>query len=1008
MKKYLFAALLLAAGFTQAGDHPYGGIHFAGTVEIAGIGIVSNETIWAESYPTQYYVKAVLGTGQHLYAFSVPDDPQGIRFPLMDESLWFMPPMTSNAVMEVSNLVATAAYWVDPETGSDSNTGTEAAPFATLQKAVNSSSTASSAYTVIHAGEGEYTNGTSSSTGVTAARLLIDRRVRIKGDGRGKSVIRGVKDTTSGLADAYGCGPDAVRCVQVTSFDKCCVQGFTLADGYSGLNTASADSRKGGVIAKGAANFFCDCSITNCYGYNGTAGYFGSYVRTLVSGCDAISGQTLLNSSSQTGLRLISSIARHRSQSGTSTLIDQATAIQSTITGERLVAGSDGAYGFKTGTVATNCVIGAGNRSVASGVGVCSNVIWDAGCVNASLWERNTRFGSGYTADVPLLYNVYGDDARPLSSSPCCGAGLLNADYYKTYSPDVNGEPILFVNGRPTVGAVQTTVQTLIVPDSAAYATLTVSGADLVTNGVAAGDVVTLSLSNMTRPGGSFMVNGVKVLGPTYTFTAGAWDGTMIGNPFIISEVVFSGDWYVDAVNGDDANTGFYPGTGWAKKNLLPFATNTAVFKSGDTLHAAPGTYDSGFYESSSGRSRVYIKEGMKIVADEGPEKTFIVGADAPAENADAYGCGTGAVRCVSIDNNATIDGFTITGGRTESGLINDALHRGSGIAGSPGSLVKNCIISNNVAGYAGGGVVSCTNINCRIFNNRADQGSGVRQAYALIGCIVDGNRGTYAVNDCSFMFNTTLGAANSNLAETAGGYTIYYPLGGGRFENCIVLGAYRASGDINAYNCVFANRSDSHPARVVCYGNTVITNAADIVLDANYAPTAKDSFLVNSGTNSTCEFRFEGKDVLGGQRIYDGVIDIGAVEYDWRGEYKKDIAPRAEMVVSNATPMVYESGSAVRVPTNSSVTVVWTRETADKAFVALDAAVTGTGTLNVYCDGSLVGTRDASGSGEMSFGVTGSSNVFVFEYVAGESDTGYAELRDFSPADKGFIMLFR
>ena len=384
----------LTATAANAGEHPYGGITFSGTFDIDGIGRVTDYTVWPETYPTQYHAKAVLAEGQSLFGYSVSDEPNNqIRYPLMDESLWFMPPMESDAVMTVSPIVATEQFWVNPDKsiGSDSNSGiSPSSPFETLQKAVSSASNKSASYAVVHAAAGSYTNNTGCSSDQTAARVHIDRQVRIKGAGRGVSFLRGAKDTTSGNADEYGCGPNAVRCVQFSSFSKACVQGFTICDGYSDLSSSTPEKKKGGIVCKGTINQIVDCTVTNCFGYNGEAAYFGSFMRCVVTCCDGIANQTTIGGNAA-NLRITCSVVRTRSAGGSTAAVGGSTIYQSTVTGDWKGGDVHGACGFGTATVATNCVLGAGDRAVNSNGGVHGNLIWAGnGGINTVFWERTS------------------------------------------------------------------------------------------------------------------------------------------------------------------------------------------------------------------------------------------------------------------------------------------------------------------------------------------------------------------------------------------------------------------------------------------------------------------------------------------------------------------------------------------------------------------------------------------------------------------------------------------
>ena len=44
---------------------------------------------------------------------------------------------------------------------------------------------------------------------------------------------------------------------------------------------------------------------------------------------------------------------------------------------------------------------------------------------------------------------------------------------------------------------------------------------------------------------------------------------------------------------------------------------------------------------------------------------------------------------------------------------------------------------------------------------------------------------------------------------------------------------------------------------------------------------------------------RFKEGDVLGGQRVYNGKIDLGAAEYDWRGDFAKTLSRKSVEVLT-------------------------------------------------------------------------------------------------------------
>ena len=180
-----------------------GGIQASGAdLFVDGKRLAAGGYMFAEAWPTQWQISAAPPAGQHLWAFSRAVAQGGRIFPQLDDTAWFMPsPETAN-VTTTQPLFATVAYWVNPDesVGSDSNDGSESAPFLTLQKAMDRVGGSDSSYKIIFAAEGDYNKGgdtiaSSQGNGWTLTnRLCVAsgiRYVRVKGAGIGKSFISG-------------------------------------------------------------------------------------------------------------------------------------------------------------------------------------------------------------------------------------------------------------------------------------------------------------------------------------------------------------------------------------------------------------------------------------------------------------------------------------------------------------------------------------------------------------------------------------------------------------------------------------------------------------------------------------------------------------------------------------------------------------------------------------------------------------------------------------------------
>ena len=116
--------------------------------------------------------------------------------------------------------------------------------------------------------------------------------------------------------------------------------------------------------------------------------------------------------------------------------------------------------------------------------------------------------------------------------------------------------------------------------------------------------------------------------------------------------------------------------------------------------------------------------------------------------------------------------------------------------------------------------------------------------------------------------------------------------------------------------NCVY--RSESNPTAAKINESCAIAPESNLVFE-NGRPVA--------GANACIDFADPGylyaiaseKDALLGQRIYNGSLDVGAVEADWRERYGRDIYRRME--VRSVDSMVFErTDGSVRVPEGSTL----------------------------------------------------------------------------------------
>ena len=143
-----------------------------------------------------------------------------------------------------------------------------------------------------------------------------------------------------------------------------------------------------------------------------------------------------------------------------------------------------------------------------------------------------------------------------------------------------------------------------------------------------------------------------------------------------------------------------------------------------------------------------------------------------------------------------------------------------------------------------------------------------------------------------------------------------------------------------------------------------------------------------------------------GGQRIYNGKLDCGALEADWRPKYAAILG--GGVSVLSADPMVVTGGvSSVCIPTGT-VSIAWANTRAPKNVLQTYCIeVTGNGTLTVTIDGESTDYTSADGALKFERKTTAANTDMVFAYAPGEADTGCAILSGFDRAS-GSVFIFR
>jgi len=340
---------------------------------------------------------------------------------------------------------------------------------------------------------------------------------------------------------------------------------------------------------------------------------------------------------------------------------------------------------------------------------------------------------------------------------------------------------------------------------------------------------------------------------------------------------------YVNSSNLSPA----YPYISWATA-AVNIQDAVAISGSTDTVLVTNGIYQNGGAVAVGSSNRVCsFTTQLTIQSVNGPAVTIIKGYQVPGTTN-----GVNAVRCVYLSASSTLSGFTLTNGATQSS------GEGGGLYDNPGCTVSNCVIVGNAASSDGGGTYSLsgsTNINCTIAGNIAFGTGGGAYGSVLNNCIVTNNTAPNGGGLASGVANNCLFAGNGNtngFSGTAGGATenstlnnctlvgnVSYTLGAA--DNCTLNNSiiYYNSNNTYAdcYQCKLTNCCTPLGFGTFSLTNNSISNAPAFVdlAHGNYRLQI-GSPCIDAGTNIPAVVP---TDLDGNPRTVNGIVDMGAYE---------------------------------------------------------------------------------------------------------------------------------
>ena len=563
---------------------------------------------------------------------------------------------------------------------------------------------------------------------------------------------------------------------------------------------------------------------------------------------------------------------------------------------------------------------------------------------------------------------------------------------------DFNGNRYRFIDGKVISGAFQTLLPSVRVGVSAGPESgISASGVAFYEEGVG---VTVTATDAATRLYDGFALNGEKVEGSeanaSFTYTPAS-----VPVPGDTLTALYLTNWYVNATNGNDANSG--ASAALAKKTLASAVVHAVP---GDVVHAAEGTYDEGtmlhsgyVYVKDAGSSasapyiasRVVVPAGVTLVADGARTNTVILGASDTTSSGDTYGCGPNAVRCVMLETNAVIRGFTLRGGRTDFQNIEDDNNEAGALLGrDTTTVVEDCQFENCRSVRAG--VCHRTTLRrCRFVGNSGTGVGAIARECNFYGCYFNDNVGRdvvsfpYRIAGCTFGANnlTTTGGKSPPIGSLATSSA------GRRYANTLFCAGSSILGD-EFVNCAFpSNATLSAKSGDAVVVNCVATSAADLSqLDANGVPLPGLNPACDGGNLEawTAVGLDAATDAAGNPRVANGAMDIGCYEADWKARYSADIGRRGAFTVSAADPSAHEEANGEVRLTGGEI--AGTINVAGCCQFPL--RITGNGTLTVTVGG--VETVYAGPLASIPFTTATTEGVAMsFAYAPGEDDTGGA-----------------
>ena len=1005
----VFCSASCAVAFATAS---YGGtltVQFGSAMEVIEGGVTNtyakDETFVPTAIPCIYKMRpGGMTESQRTFAITGTDQIRSAnvyRFPVYGDGNWVRvalnPYPSSDTTVTLTGIKATGTFYVDAEHGNDDWDGkadyehrdesVNKGPKKTLQ-AANDAATGN--YPIVLAAPGRYdeggavaTYGSGSSASSSNRRLFSSKNIGfIATEGAENTFIVGAPDPTTG-----GNGADAVGGVFMkTTSHPSFIQGFTITGCYSPASQTGIGHYGSAFCGSGSYRSYClDCVISNNYAVT-------KYPATCY------------------GVIQRSKIMENESRENT-TLNGW---FSSCVFAGNRITGSDGtsvAYAIHNQSYTYFCTYDLRNANQPSGRKRLDgdSTLLREGLVYG-LTDKTTISSAAWfdsqAIDNPIFADADARDYRLGALSPaidaCSYESNLSAASRIVMTADIDGRMPVLHDGMMRLGAVWNEPPLPVTVLYGQSGGMSVSGASLGTNIVStAGEITVTATDAATRQFLGFEVNGEMVSAPSgsYSFTPSTAAGSVTK-----VKAIYDTEWYVDCVNGNDAN----PGTAALPKRTIRAATTNAV--SGDVIHVAPGTYGAlegaeKYKAAASSLCRVIIPSDVTVESTEGAEKTFIVGAPADVENANDVGNGPGAIRCVYAYNGATLTGFTLTGGHTAANKDADTydIYGAALLTGSDTKAnINDCIISNNYSHYAT--IFRSTVRRSRIIGNIGGTGTGTSTVDGSAGsgcsyynCIIDGNKGNGTILYSGVIESCTIG---TNLMHNNGSAFLLRGNSTARLLNSLFRYGSDRFYNITLYatNCIFRRTEASGMGLIAANCSNCLFNTTVSVTD--YKP-AYGSKAIDAGDNSIATYDIASEtDILGTPRALNGRIDIGAIEYDWRPKFAQELGKR--VTIDYASPSVATNATGgLLMPSGE---VVGRVAVGGKCSFTFDIP---SGTVEAFVGGVSAGTLASVGEQTITVDIPDAETEFRLVFTPDAEAPEAAVLKKIA-SNRGFVLIYR